>query len=244
MGPVFKRYYGPQCSGLTRGRSPSTRGSGRKGAWLMIVLGIAALVLASVLHCWYAANAGMKSGHAAGAFYMFGRSIVVPAILLLLVSVALIWIGGSFLWAVAALIVYFLVLPLIILSLLQRIYTPAQPGTASRSEREAKDAEWAVVAGLNDSPRDGPVANDFWLQLHLLLDNAFEAGEKSIDVEAGELHRMVGWYPGPNHRMPVCCRVMRGEMQTEDVVLEEPLKGSGASLRVRYQLPRPEKQVN
>ena len=210
----------------------------------MIVLAIVALVLASVLHCWYAANAGMQLGHAAGAFYMFGRSIVVPAILLLLVSVALIWIGGSFLWAVAALIVYFLVMPLIILPLLQRIYTPAQPGTMSRAEREAKDAEWAVVAGLNDPPRDGPVANDFLLQLHFLLDNAFEAGEKSIDVGAGELHRTVGWYPGPNHRMPVCCRVMRDEMQPGDVVLEEPPKGSGASLRVRYQLPRPEKHVN
>jgi hypothetical protein len=210
----------------------------------MLIVGILVLILASVLHCWYAANAGTERGHAAGGFYGFGRGLFVPVVLLLLASAILIWWGGSLLWVLLAFIAYFLVLPLIFVPLLQRFYPPAPQGTFGHAEWETKTAEWEAIAGVNEAPRKAPVANDFWLQLFLLLNRATEAGEKSVDVQAGELHRTVGWYPGPNHRMPVCCRVMRDEMQPGDVVLEEPPKGAGASLRVRYQLPRPEKQAN
>ncbi len=43
-----------------------------------------------------------------------------------------------------------------------------------------------------------------------------------IDVNAGQLHRLVGNYPGGNHRMPVCCKVMRDAMLEQDVILQEP----------------------
>lgn len=44
-----------------------------------------------------------------------------------------------------------------------------------------------------------------------------------------------------NHRMPVCCRVMRAAVAPDagDVILGEPPSGQGASLTVRYVLPRP-----
>jgi 5-methylcytosine-specific restriction protein A len=38
--------------------------------------------------------------------------------------------------------------------------------------------------------------------------------------------------------MPSCCQVMYGEQTSFDRVLHAPPKGKGASLTVRYQLPR------
>jgi hypothetical protein len=64
-------------------------------------------------------------------------------------------------------------------------------------------------------------------------------GRENVEVSAGELHRSVGGYPGPDHRMPVCCSVMRFEFSEDcDRVLESPLSGDGASLTIRYNLPR------
>jgi len=59
-----------------------------------------------------------------------------------------------------------------------------------------------------------------------------------IDVKSGDLHSAVGSYPGVNHRMPVCCGVMRSAMKPGDEVLYAPPKGNGASLLIRYKLPR------
>lgn len=78
---------------------------------------------------------------------------------------------------------------------------------------------------------------------HSALQNSFLASAQSgadyVDVNAGWLHRQVGGYPGRNHRMPVCCAAMRSEMQPGDKILSAPPKGNGASLVVRYILPRP-----
>ena len=204
----------------------------------MVVLGIVALVFASFLQCWYSANAGMEFGHAATAFFRYRRGILLTSILFLCGSIIMIWIGSAFLYAVAALIVYFFILPLLILPLLQRIYKPAPSGTVSHAERERKEQEWEAIVGKSDPPRKAPIANDFWLRLFEIFSHASVAGEKFVDVKAGDLHKIVGWYPGPNHRMPICCRVMREEMQPGDFVVEEPPKGAGASLTIRYFLPR------
>ena len=48
-----------------------------------------------------------------------------------------------------------------------------------------------------------------------------------IDVNAGELHRAVGGYPGPGHNMPGCCAVMKAAMKVGDVVLGGPPSGIG-----------------
>ena len=63
-------------------------------------------------------------------------------------------------------------------------------------------------------------------------------GEPYIDICSGDLHRQVGGYPGPNHRMPQCCDAMYGEQRASDDVLAAPRKRKGASLIIRYQLPR------
>jgi len=70
---------------------------------------------------------------------------------------------------------------------------------------------------------------------------AEQKGMKYVIVRAGDLHRKVGGYPGPSHRMPVCCHVMLKNMQLGDEVLYKPPSGMGASLTIRYLLPRNQK---
>lgn len=75
------------------------------------------------------------------------------------------------------------------------------------------------------------------------LDSFFAAAERdgktSVEVNSGDLHRSLGGYPGRNHRMPVCCKVLAENMQhARDTVVESPPSGQGASLTIRYALPR------
>jgi 5-methylcytosine-specific restriction protein A len=133
--------------------------------------------------------------------------------------------------AVAAIALYFFVLPLAIMPMMQRVYVPVTTSKISESE-------WAKAAGLNDPPVRSPRTNDFRTQLLIWHQDATDNGEAFTDVNAGELHKRVGYYPGPSHRMPLCCQVMRDDMQDGDLILEEPPKGAGASLTIRYQLPR------
>lgn len=87
-----------------------------------------------------------------------------------------------------------------------------------------------------------PTAEDFKLELHRMMLEAVKDGRRSVDINAGELHRRVGDYPGQNHRMPNCCQVMRQNLIPEygDAILEEPPSGQGASLTIRYVVPRQE----
>jgi 5-methylcytosine-specific restriction protein A len=83
-----------------------------------------------------------------------------------------------------------------------------------------------------------PTAEDFKLELHRVMLEAMRESERIAEVNAGELHRRVGDYPGRNHRMPVCCQVMRAAFAPDagDVILEEPTSGQGASLTILYVL--------
>lgn len=57
-----------------------------------------------------------------------------------------------------------------------------------------------------------------------------------VEVRSGDLHRAVGGYPGPNHRMPICCSVMYAMMQEGDQIIKTPPKGKGANLIIQYSL--------
>jgi len=85
-----------------------------------------------------------------------------------------------------------------------------------------------------------PTADEFREALYRICYEAFQHGQTTVDVNAGDLHRRVGGYPGPDHRMPNCCSVMRQAMAADagDSILEEPPGGQGASLTIRYTLPR------
>ncbi|MBZ5667277.1 MAG: HNH endonuclease [Acidobacteriia bacterium] len=85
-----------------------------------------------------------------------------------------------------------------------------------------------------------PTADEFREELFRMMHAAFKQ-HGHVDINAGELHRRLGDYPGPNHRMPVCCEVMKAAMAEDagDRILEQPERGEGASLTIRYVLPRP-----
>ncbi len=87
-----------------------------------------------------------------------------------------------------------------------------------------------------------PTADDFRMEMYRMMNEAMREGRETAEINAGDLHRRVGDYPGRNHRMPVCCEVMRGAFASDagDVIVEEPPSGQGASLTIRYVLPRPE----
>ena len=83
-----------------------------------------------------------------------------------------------------------------------------------------------------------PDSYDFQQSLYKIFKDAQANENHYIDVNSGELHRRVGGYPGRNHRMPLCCEIMKKNMKTGDQILEQPPKGKGASLTIRYKLPR------
>ena len=82
--------------------------------------------------------------------------------------------------------------------------------------------------------------NDFRKALHARFERAAGGGLEYVWVQSGDLHREVGGYPGENHRMSLCCSVMRDEMYRADLLLEAPPAGHGANLVIQYVLPRPE----
>jgi len=83
-----------------------------------------------------------------------------------------------------------------------------------------------------------PTADDFRDALSKIFMEAERMKLHYVDVRSGDLHRRLGSYPGKNHRMPVCCEVMKGIMMYGDKILSQPRSGKGATLVIRYQLPR------
>jgi len=87
--------------------------------------------------------------------------------------------------------------------------------------------------------KDGiPIAEDFERILECIFDCATQQGRSHVDVRAGDIHRLAGHYPGPDHRMPVCCEVLRRKMGAGDEIIQAPPKGDGATVRIRYRIPR------
>lgn len=84
-----------------------------------------------------------------------------------------------------------------------------------------------------------PTTEDFRQALTNLFSSATQEGFNHVEVHAGNLHRTVGHYPGPEHRLASCCHVMKREMLTGDEIVQSPPSGKGANLIIRYQLPRP-----
>jgi 5-methylcytosine-specific restriction protein A len=74
----------------------------------------------------------------------------------------------------------------------------------------------------------------FRQELRAQLTRAYAQGWKHILIRGGELHRMLGGYPGSRHGLEACCEAMQAEMQPGDVLLEN----GGLDLAIRYRLPR------
>ena len=81
-------------------------------------------------------------------------------------------------------------------------------------------------------------ADQFRGRLSARLRAAERDGLPHVDVNAGDLHREVGGYPGAGHQMPNCCRIMYDAQRAGDQVLSKPPSGMGALVTIRYRLPR------
>jgi hypothetical protein len=86
-------------------------------------------------------------------------------------------------------------------------------------------------------------AEGFRSALRRIFSAAEGEGKNLVIVRAGDLHEIVGGYPGPAHRMPVCCSAMRSEMDSGDRITQQPPKGNGANFFVQYQLPRRQRRA-
>ncbi len=83
-----------------------------------------------------------------------------------------------------------------------------------------------------------PDTQTFKQALLQTLKVAQNKGLKEITVNAGELHRQVGGYPGTNNRMATCTMVLKNEMTDGDIIIKDTNKGAGASVTIKYILPR------
>lgn len=111
---------------------------------------------------------------------------------------------------------------------------PAKGHLRARTSEAGPVLTTAHINRLSPSPRKV----DFDIELQRQLAAATSAGAKMLDISAKELHIAVGGYPGSGHAMPSCCSAMRSEQRSTDEVLAQPPKGKGASLKIRYFLPR------
>jgi hypothetical protein len=57
-----------------------------------------------------------------------------------------------------------------------------------------------------------------------------------VTVRAGSLHELLGGYPGPNHKMPVCCDAMLSKQLGKHSIVKQPAKAKGANLIVEYKV--------
>ena len=83
-----------------------------------------------------------------------------------------------------------------------------------------------------------PSVEDFQSELNGMFASAQQQGKSFIEIKSGDLHRSVGGYHRHNHRLPSCCRVMKRNMKPGDQILRQPPSGEGATLIIRFKLPR------
>lgn len=91
------------------------------------------------------------------------------------------------------------------------------------------------MSGLKQRP---PGKAEFQEELRAILKDAHQRGATEVIVKAADLHQKAGGYPGRNHNMPSCCDAMTEAKRPGDEVLHSPPKGKGATLSIRYKLPR------
>jgi 5-methylcytosine-specific restriction protein A len=86
-----------------------------------------------------------------------------------------------------------------------------------------------------------PTVDEFRTAIRAELHEAQQRGAPAVEINAGQLHRKLGGYPPPlgqHHQMPTCCDALYDEQKAGDRIVAKPPKGRGASLTIRYQLPR------
>ncbi len=89
-----------------------------------------------------------------------------------------------------------------------------------------------------------PRKEDFMKKIEDLKKEARENKRKSIDINAGDLHKILGDFKGKDARMHSCCLALYDSMKPQDDIIELPkpqshnveTKGYGSRLTIRYNL--------
>lgn len=76
----------------------------------------------------------------------------------------------------------------------------------------------------------------FRKELQAQISRAAKQGRQHVEINAGELHRVVS--PTEN-RHAMACSAMREVQKPADQIIHAPPSGDGPSFTVRYALPRP-----
>ena len=80
-----------------------------------------------------------------------------------------------------------------------------------------------------------PNEQNFRELIKFILDQNIRLKNECVDIKSGDIHKLLGGHPGPNHRMRSCCEVMYDfAKEYKHKVLYSPKKGFGASLVIRY----------
>jgi hypothetical protein len=86
-----------------------------------------------------------------------------------------------------------------------------------------------------------PTKAEFLAEIRSQMREAELRGDQYLLLNAGEIHRKLGGYPSVNHQIKPCCDALYDEAKLGRAkVVAAPKRGYGASLTIRYVLPRAE----
>jgi hypothetical protein len=159
------------------------------------VIAGAILIIAAILHGWYGGNAKATPGNAAEVFYRHGKAVLLVTIILLITGLIIFWKSATFLVAIAAAGVYFFILPLIIMPLLEKLsLVPDKACRFTASEHKAvlrPKAGESPRSSLNDYPLLKLYFDDFSELKNAARQGAFDVAMQR-DYEGQGIYRFEG----------------------------------------------------
>ena len=82
-----------------------------------------------------------------------------------------------------------------------------------------------------------PNVENFNKIIQVIFELNLELQNEWVDIKAGNIHQLLGSYPGSSHRIKTCCEVMYKIAKTrKHEIIYSPKKSFGASLTIRYYL--------
>lgn len=73
--------------------------------------------------------------------------------------------------------------------------------------------------------------------IQLVIEYNERINNTEVIIKSGDIHRLLWEYPGNNHRMKSCCDAMYSiANQYNHEIMSSPIKGNGASLKIKYNL--------
>lgn len=79
---------------------------------------------------------------------------------------------------------------------------------------------------------------DYLTEIGGQITRAAHQRRPHVEINAGELERVVGSPKLSDQQIPLACDAMQSAMREGDVVVCGPQTGKGSSLTVRYVIPR------